>query len=61
MVPGQDEIAQNLLGINVRLLTSKQKGEKNTKGLKHEIASTWRLVARSAKSVRRVAREFGHI
>ena len=57
----QDEVAQTLLGINVRLLTLKQESQVNTKGLKAEIASTQRLVARSARSVRRVAREFGKI
>jgi two-component system sensor histidine kinase DegS len=56
----QDEIAQTLLGINVRLLTLKQEARTNTKSLKNEIASTRRLVLKSAKSVRRVAREFGH-
>lgn len=56
----QDEIAQTLLGINVRLLSLKQEARLNTKGLKNEIASTQRLVVKSAKSVRRVAREFGH-
>ena len=54
----QDEIAQTLLGINVKLLSLKQEARLNTKGLKNEIASTQRLVAKSAKSVRRVAREF---
>lgn len=53
----QDEIAQTLLGINVRLLSLKQESRSNTKGLQNEIASTQRLVARSAQSVRRVARE----
>jgi len=56
----QDEIAQTLLGINVRLLSLKQEARSNTKGLKNEIASTQRLVVKSAKSVRRVAREFGN-
>jgi signal transduction histidine kinase len=56
----QDEIAQTLLGINVRLLTLKQEARSNTKGLKNEIANTQRLVLKSAKSVRKVAREFGH-
>jgi signal transduction histidine kinase len=56
----QDEIAQTLLGINVRLLNLKQEARTNTKGLKNEIASTQRLVVKSAKSVRRVAREFGN-
>jgi signal transduction histidine kinase len=55
----QNEIAQTLLGINVRLLSLKQEARSNTKGLKNEIASTQRLVVKSAKSVRRVAREFG--
>ena len=56
----QNEIAQTLLGINVRLLTLKQQARNNTTGLKNEIASTQRLVLKSARSVRRVAREFGH-
>jgi len=55
----QDEIAQTLLGINVRLLSLKQDARSNTKGFKNESASTQRLVIKSAKSVRRVAREFG--
>ena len=56
----QDEIAQTLLGINVRLLSLKQHARFNTKGFKAEIASTQRLVLQSAKSVRRVAREIGY-
>ena len=52
-----DEIAQTLLGINVRLLSLKQQSRGNTKGLKNEIASTQRLVVKSARSVRRFARE----
>ena len=55
----QDEIAQTLLGINVRLLTLKQEARTNTKGLKNEIASTRRLVLKSTRSVRRVGREIG--
>ena len=54
-----DEIAQTLLGINVRLLSLKQEARVNHKGLKKEIASTQRLVVKSVKSVRRVARELG--
>jgi signal transduction histidine kinase len=54
----QHEIAQTLLGINVRLLTLKQEATVNTKGLKDEIASTQKLVAKSARSIRRVARQF---
>ena len=53
----QNEIAQTLLGINVRLLALKQEACINHKGLKQEIASTQVIVGRSAKSVRRVARE----
>lgn len=55
----QDEIAQTLLGINVRLLSLKQEARRNSKGLKNEIASTQRLVARSVSSVRRVGRKIG--
>jgi len=53
----QDEIAQTLLGINVRLLSLKQEAQGNTDGLKNEIASTQRLVVKSARSVRRFAHE----
>jgi two-component system, NarL family, sensor histidine kinase DegS len=55
----QDEIAQTLLGINVRLLSLKKEARSNTKGLKNEIASTQRLVADSAKSVRQAGRKIG--
>jgi signal transduction histidine kinase len=55
----QDEVAQTLLGINVRLHSLKREARGNTKGLKNEIASTQRLVVKSAQSVRRVAREYG--
>ena len=54
-----DEIAQTLLGINVRLLSLKQEARINHKGIKSEIATTQRLVVKSVKSVRRVARELG--
>jgi len=56
----QNEIAQTLLGINVRLLSLKREARSNTRGLKNEIASTQRLVARSARSVRRAARKFSN-
>ena len=56
----QDEIGQTLLGINVRLLSLKQQSRSNAKGLKNEIATAQRLVLKSARSVRRVAREFGN-
>jgi len=54
----QDEIAQTLLGINVQLLSLKREARSNTRGLKNEIASTQRLVAKSAQSVRQAARRF---
>ena len=57
----QNEIAQTLLGINVRLLSLKQAARNNTTGFRNEIASTQRLVAKSAQSVRRVAHEFGSL
>ena len=55
----QDEIAQTLLGVNVRLVSLKRESKLNTAGLKNEIANTERLVAKSAKSVRRAAHRFG--
>jgi signal transduction histidine kinase len=55
----QDEIAQTLLGINVRLLTLKREASINKQGLKKEIASTQRLVDKSVRSIKRFAREFG--
>ena len=53
----QDEIAQTLLGINVRLLSLKQGADSDLKGLKNEIASTQRLVVKSARTVRKFARK----
>jgi len=55
----QDEIAQTLLGINVRLLTLNQEAAINAKGLQKEIVSTQRLVEMSVRSIDRFAREFG--
>jgi len=57
----QDEIAQTLLGINVRLLSLKQEARTNTKGLEANISSTQRLIAKSARSVRRVARKISSL
>jgi signal transduction histidine kinase len=53
----QDEIAQTLLGINVRLLTLKQQPPGDATGLKNEIASTQRLVVKSARFMRRFAQQ----
>jgi signal transduction histidine kinase len=54
----QDEIAQTLLGINVRLLSLKTGAKANAKGLRKDIASTQQLVVKSAKAIHRVARGF---
>jgi signal transduction histidine kinase len=54
-----DEIAQSLLGINVRLLTLKKEAKLNATSLKKEIASTQRLVKNSMRTINRFAREFG--
>jgi two-component system sensor histidine kinase DegS len=54
-----DEIAQTLLGINVRLLTLKRGAAINASGFKKEIASTQGLMDNSVKSIKRFAREFG--
>ena len=56
----QDEIAQTLLGINVRLVSLKREANLNTEGLQNEIAKAEQLVAKSVKSVRRAAHRFGH-
>jgi signal transduction histidine kinase len=54
-----DDIAQTLLGINVRLLTLKKEAAVNADELKKEIVSTQRLVDKSVKSIKRFACEFG--
>jgi signal transduction histidine kinase len=54
-----DEIAQTLLGINVRLVTLKKEATVNAKGLKKEIANTRRLVEKSRKVLRRFVGELG--
>lgn len=54
-----DEIAQTLLGINVRLLTLKKAASARSEGLAKEIASTQRLVEKSVRSIDRFARKFG--
>ena len=53
----QDEIAQTLLGINVRLLTLQKEARGRTKRFKNDIASTRRVVVASATIVRRAARK----
>src|SRR6202012_4696424 len=56
----QNEIAQTLLGVNVRLLSLKQEARTNTKGLKNEIARAQRLVTQAAQLVRSFARRLDH-
>jgi len=53
----QDEVAQTLLGINVRLLTLKKAARGNTANLKKEIANAQWLVKESVESINRFARE----
>jgi signal transduction histidine kinase len=53
----QDEIAQTLLGINVRLLTLKKVSAVNARGLESEIATAQRLVNQAEKNIKRFARE----
>ena len=55
----QDEIAQTLLGINVRLLSLKQESRNNINGFKREVTSTQRLVTSSARSVQQAGRKIG--
>ena len=54
----QDEIAQTLLGINVRLLTVNKTAGRNAESLQKEIVSTQRLVDRSVKTIGRFTREY---
>ena len=53
----RDDIAQTLLGINVRLLTLKKVAKGDKTALKKEIANTQRLVQQSVQSINRFARE----
>jgi signal transduction histidine kinase len=54
-----DEVAQTLLGINVRLLTLKKAAHGDTANLRKEIANTQHLVRKSLQSINRFARELG--
>ncbi len=55
----QDNVAQALLGINVRLCSLKHEARTSNKGFKNDIASTQRLVAKSAKFVQMVVGRLG--
>lgn len=50
----RDEIAQTLLAIHLRLLTTKTSAIAHTESLKKEIAETQRLVRQSAKTIKRL-------
>jgi signal transduction histidine kinase len=54
-----DEIAQTLLGINVRLLTLKKAAKGNAEILQEEIDTTQRLVQQSVRTIHRFAHECG--
>lgn len=55
----QDEIAQNLLGIHVRLLSLKKEASNDQAAIVEEIAITQRLVEAAVKTINRFAQEFG--
>ena len=55
----QNEIAQILVAIHVRLLTLKEAARANTDNLKKEIAETQQLVKQSVKTIQRLANESG--
>ena len=53
----QNEIAQTLLGINVRLLTLKRQAGGNAQRIKNEITAAEELAKKTARSTRRQSRE----
>jgi len=55
----QDDIAQFLLGIHIRLLTLKESMKISTASLKKELGSAQRLVQESTKKVKRFAHDYG--
>jgi signal transduction histidine kinase len=57
----QNEIAQTLLAINVRLLSLKEEARGNARGLKKGIATAQRMVTKSVKSVQKVVRKAGSV
>lgn len=54
----QDDIAQTLIGLNVRLLALRKEVRCNAKRLREELSSTQRLVARSASKALRATQAF---
>jgi Histidine kinase len=55
----QDEVAQTLLGIHVRLLALEKEAATSKNGIDDEIAATQRLVEESLKTISRFSQEFG--
>jgi signal transduction histidine kinase len=55
----QDDIAQTLLGIHIRLMALKNEVAVSTAGFNKEIATTQRLVQESVKTISDFAREYG--
>ncbi len=53
----QNDIAQTLLGINVRLVALKRDARSNMNGFKKNIANAQQLVVKTVQSVRRFARK----
>lgn len=56
----QDEIAQTLVGVNVRLLSVQKEARGNTKDFQNELTGTQQLVVKSINSLQRAARELTH-
>jgi len=54
----QDEIAQTLLGINVRLLTVRKVASQHASGIRKELATTQQLVDKSKKTIERFASDY---
>ncbi len=54
-----DDVAQGLLGIQVRLAHLKKEAARNTTGLKKELIVTQRLVEKSAKTLERFSGKLG--
>lgn len=51
-----DEVAQTLLGIHVRLLALKKEASEDSAAFSNEIVNTQRLIVRSAETIKRIAR-----
>ena len=54
-----DEVAQTLLGIHVRLLVLKEEAAANEASFTQGLADTQRLVGKSLQTINRIAAEFG--